>query len=147
MKKDIQISDDPIEADVDRKQARFLWFSEVAMVGMCVVVFFGFLTVLIRAFFPEGSSLIGDPDGNDFADKSWSGDVELGLDSAGGAVEQLFAGEILNIQRRVQHRGANTLTWNDANIGDKVVRNDAVQAFARSTAVMEVNHDSRFTMG
>ncbi len=147
MKKDIQISDDPIEADVDRKQARFLWLSEVAMVGMCVLVFFGFLTVLIRAFFPEGSSLIGDPDGNDFADKSWSGDVELGIDSAGGAVEQLFAGEILNIQRRVQHRGANTLTWNDANIGDKVVRNDAVQTFARSTAVMEVNHDSRLTMG
>ncbi len=146
-KKDIQNSDDLTEANADRKQARFLWLSELAMVGMCVVVFFGFLTVLIRAFFPEGSSLIGDPDGDRFADTSWSGDVELGIDSAGGAVEQLFAGKILKIQRRVQHRGANTLTWNDAYIGDKVVRNDAVQTSARSTAVVEVNNDSRLTMG
>ena len=147
MNKDIQNSDDLNEAEGDRQQARFLWLSEAAMVAMCVLVFFGFLTVLIRAFFPEGTSLLVDPDGSGLADTSWSGDVELGINADGGDVEQLFAGEILKIQRRVQHRGANSLAWNDANIGDKVVRNDAVQTFARSTAVMEVNNDSQLTLG
>ncbi len=147
MNKDIQNSDDLNEAEVDRQQARFLWLSEAAMVAMCVLVFFGFLTVLIRAFFPEGTSLLVDPDGSNLADTPWSGEVELGIDATGGDVEQLFAGEILKIQRRVQHRGANSLAWNDANIGDKVVRNDAVQTFARSTAVMEVNSDSQLTLG
>ncbi len=47
----------------------------------------------------------------------------------------------------MQRREANTLTWDDASVGDKVVRNDAVQTFARSTAVMEVNNDSQLTLG
>ena len=144
---DIQTSDNLIASEDERKQARFLWLSEVAMVGGCVLVFFAFLTLLIRAFFPEGTSLILDPDASFLADTSRSGDVELAIDSADGGVEQLFAGEILQIQRRVQHREANTLTWDDASVGDKVVRNDAVQTFARSTAVMEVNNDSQLTMG
>jgi hypothetical protein len=147
MTDDIQTSDNLIASEDERKQARFLWLSEVAMVGGCVLVFFAFLTLLIRAFFPEGTSLILDPDGSFLADTSRSGDVELAIDSADGGVEQLFAGEILQIQRRVQHREANTLTWDDASVGDKVVRNDAVQTFARSTAVMEVNNDSQLTMG
>ena len=144
---DIQTSDNLIASEDERKQARFLWLSEVAMVGGCVLVFFAFLTLLIRAFFPEGTSLILDPDASFLADTSRSGDVELAIDSADGGVEQLFAGEILQIQRRVQRREANTLTWDDASVGDKVVRNDAVQTFARSTAVMEVNNDSQLTMG
>lgn len=78
---------------------------------------------------------------------SSSDDVELGTDAENAAIEQLLVGEILEIQRRVQHRGANTLTWNDANVGDRVVRNDALQTFARSTAVMEVNKDSQLTIG
>ena len=147
MTDDIQTSDNLIASEDERKQARFLWLSEVAMVGGCVLVFFAFLTLLIRAFFPEGTSLILDPDASFLADTSRSGNVELGIDSADGGVEQLFAGEILQIQRRVQHREANTLTWDDASVGDKVVRNDAVQTFSRSTAVMEVNNDSQLTMG
>jgi len=147
MIEEIQHSDDEIRAVNDRRQARFVLLSEAAMVAACVLVFFGFLSILIRAYFPQGTSLIADPDANVLADSSWSGDVELGIDATGAEVEQLFAGEILRIQRRVQHRGANSLTWNDANIGDKVVRNDAVQTFAHSTAVMEVNNDSQLTMG
>jgi hypothetical protein len=130
-----------------RRKATVVLMSEVAMVISCVLVFFGFLTFLIRAFFPEGTLLLVDPDGSLFVDTSWSGDVELGVDAAGGEVDTLFAGEILRIQRRVQHRGANTLTWNDANVGGKIVRNDAVQTFSRSTAVMEVNRDSKLTIG
>jgi hypothetical protein len=130
-----------------QRKARFVLMSEAAMVIGCMLVFFGFLTLLIRAYFPEGTSLLVDPDGSLFVDASWSGDVELGVDAAGGDVDTLFAGEILRIQRRVQHRGANTLTWNDANVGGKVERNDAVQTFSRSTAVMEVNRDSKLTIG
>lgn len=117
------------------------------MVATCVLVFFGFLSILIRAIFPQGTSLIVDPDAGAPSDASWSGDVELGINAENAAIEQLFAGEILKIQRRVQRRGANTLTWNDASVGDKVVRKDAVQTFARSTAVVEVNNDSQLTMG
>lgn len=147
MTEGIQNTDELIEAEDDRRQARFVWLSETAMVAACVLVFFAFLTLLIRAYFPEGTSLILDPDASVSAGVSWSGNVELGIDSEYGDVEQLFAGEILRIQRRVQHREANTLTWDDANVGDIVVRNDAVQTFARSTAVMEVNNESRLTMG
>lgn len=147
MNEENQNSGSEIKAAAERRKARFVLMSEAAMVVGCVLVFFGFLTVLIRAYFPEGTSLLVDPDGSFVADDSWSGDVELGIDAAGGEVDTLFAGEILKIQRRVQHRGANTLTWNDANVGGKVVRNDAVQTFSRSTAVMEVNSDSELTIG
>ena len=147
MTDDIQTSEDLIASEDERKQARFLWLSEVAMVGGSVLVFFAFLTLLIRAYFPEGTSLVVDPDASLLTDASRSGNVELGIDSQDGGIEQLFAGEILEIQRRVQRREANSLTWDDASVGDKVVRDDAVQTFSRSTAVMEVNNDSQLTMG
>ena len=147
MNEHIRKPDELAEAEVDRQRARFVWLSETAMVAGCVLVFFAFLTLLIRFYFPEGTSLIADPNADALAAVSWSGNVELGIDAENGGVEQLFAGEILEIQRRVQRRSANTLTWNDASVGDKVVRNDAVQTFSRSTAVMEVNNDSQLTMG
>ncbi len=147
MNEDIQKSDDEIRAVSDRRQARFVVLSEAAMVAACMLVFFGFLSILIRVVFPAGSSLIVGPNASAVTDVSWSGDVELGIDAEGGEVDTLFAGEITQIQRRVQRRGANTLTWNDASIGDKVLRNDAVQTFSHSTAVLEVNNDSQLTMG
>ena len=131
----------------ERRQKRFVVLSEATMVAACMLVFFGFLSLLIRAFFPQGTSLIVDPDSNILADASWSGEVELGIKSEGGDVSTLFAGEILNIQRNVKHRGANTLTWKEANVGGKIVRNDAVQTFARSTAMMAINNNSRLTIG
>jgi len=73
--------------------------------------------------------------------------VELGINGQGEKTNTLFAGEILNIQRNVKHRGANSLAWDTANIGGKIVSNDAVQTFARSTALMEINNASRLTIG
>ena len=131
----------------ERRQKRFVVLSEATMVAACMLVFFGFLSLLIRAFFPQGTSLIVNPDSNILADASWSGEVELGIKSEGGEVNTLFAGEILTIQRNVKHRGANTLTWKEANIGGKIVRNDAVQTFARSTAMLAINNNSRLTIG
>ena len=147
MNEAIQHSDDSSGSEDDRRQARFVWLSETALVVGSVLVFFAFLTALIRVYFPQGTSLMVDPVASVLPDVSWSDDVELDISAENAAVEQLFVGKILKIQRRVQHRGANTLTWNTANIGDKVVRNDAVQTFARSTAIMEVNRNSRLTIG
>ncbi len=147
MNEAIQHSDDSSDSEDDRRQARFVWLSETALVAGTVLVFFAFLTVLIRAYFPQGTSLMIDPDASVLPDFSWSDDIKLDIDSENAAVEQLFVGRILRIQRRVQHRGANTLTWNVANVGDTVVRDDAVQTFARSTAIMEVNKNSRLTIG
>ncbi len=147
MNAEIQNTDDGNLIVNERRQKRFVLLSEATMVAACMLVFFGFLTALIRAFFPQGTSLIVDPDTNIFAATSWSGEVELGIDSEGGDVDTLFAGEILKIQRNVKHRGGNTLAWKDATVGGKVVRNDAVQTFARSTAVMEVDNHSRLTIG
>jgi len=147
MNEENQKSDNETEAVNERHKARFVLLSEASMVGACMLVFFGFLTILIRALFPEGTSLLVDSDGNVLADTSWSGDVELSIDATGGSIDTLFAGEILKIQRRVQHRAANTLTWKDADIGAKVMSNDAVQTFSQSTAVMQVNNDSRLTIG
>ncbi len=147
MNEAIQHSDDSSGSEDDRRQARFVWLSETALVAGTVLIFFAFLTVLIRVYFPEGTSLMVDPDASVLPDISWGDDIELGINTENGALEQLFVGRILRIQRRVQHRGANTLTWNAANVGDKVVRDDAVQTFARSTAIMEVNKSSRLTIG
>jgi len=139
-------SDERKEDNDKRRPAWFLWVSEVSMVAISVLVFFGFLTLLIKAFFPQAVSLIGDTDGALIA-SSWRGDVELGIDAVEGEVEQLIAGEILTIQRRVKHRDANSLAWDVANIGDRIVRNDAVQTFTRSTAMLGVNSASKLTMG
>lgn len=143
----IQHSDDSSDAEDDRRQARFVWLSETALVAGTVLIFFAFLTVLIRVYFPQGTSLMVDPDASVLPDFSWGDDIELNINTEDGVVEQLYVGRILRIQRRVQHRGANTLTWNAASVGDKVVRDDAVQTFARSTAIMEVNKNSRLTIG
>lgn len=147
MNEAIQHSDDSSGAEDDRRQARFVWLSETALVAGTVLIFFAFLTILIRAYFPEGTSLMIDPDESVLPDLSWGDDIELDINTENGVVEQLFVGRILRIQRRVQHRGANTLTWNAASVGDHVVRDDAVQTFARSTAIMEVNKSSRLTIG
>lgn len=147
MNEAIQHSDDSSGSEDDRRQARFVWLSETALVAGTVLIFFAFLTVLIRVYFPEGTSLMVDPDASVLPDFSWGDDMELEINTENGVVEKLFVGRILRIQRRVQHRGANTLTWNAANVGDKVVRDDAVQTFARSTAIMEVNKSSRLTIG
>ena len=147
MNEAIQHSDDSSGAEDDRRQARFVWLSETALVAGTVLIFFAFLTVLIRVYFPEGTSLMVDPDASVLPDVLWSDDMELDINTEDAVIEQLFVGKILRIQRRVQHRGANTLTWNAANVGDQVVRDDAVQTFARSTAIMEVNKSSRLTIG
>jgi len=145
--KAIQNFDHGSRDEDDRRRNRVVWFSEMAMVAGCILVFFGFLTVLIRAFFPHATSLHVDPDTSVLTDIFRGEQVELGLNSKDAALEPLFEGEILKIQRNVQHRSANTLAWNDADVGDKVVRNDAVQTFTRSTAVMALNQDSQLTMG
>ncbi len=88
LNEDIQNSDDEIRVVNERRQARFVLLSEAGMVAGCVLVFFGFLSILIRAFFPQGTSLIVGPAGSVLADKSWSGDVELSIDAAGGEVER-----------------------------------------------------------
>jgi hypothetical protein len=143
----ISISGDGTESIDGRRRNRFVWLSETAMVAACVLLFFAFLSALIAALFPHGSSLVADSDVNSGSGSSRSGEVELGIDAESGAVEQIFAAEILRIHRRVQRRAADTLTWNNVNVGDTVVRNDAVQTFARSTALVEVNHEARLTIG
>ena len=74
------------------------------------------------------------------------GDIELEFGSD-NSFAQIFAGEILTIQRRVQRRGANSLAWAEANVGDTFTQNDAVQTFAKSTALLRVNEESRITIG
>ena len=143
---DIQHSKDSSESKDDRRRARFVWLSDRAIVVACAVVFFGILAVLIWAFFPQGSAPIVDPDTTVLTVPP-SGDVEVDIDADTVPVEQWFAGKILSIQRRVKHRNADALTWNDASVGDTLARNDAVQTFARSTATMQVNNDSHLMIG
>ena len=128
-----------------RRRAALMALSEFGLVVGVVAVFFVFLTVLIRVYFPQGTSL-GE-------NQSWStamlpdgGDVDLEFSSTPSFAE-IFAGEILTIQRRVQRRGASSLAWSEANVGDTFTQNDAVQTFAKSTALLKVNEQSRITIG
>ena len=56
-------TDERNEAEAEQRPAWFLWVSEVSMVTISVLIFFGFLTLLIKAFFPQAESLTGDKDG------------------------------------------------------------------------------------
>jgi hypothetical protein len=127
-----------------RRSAALMALSEFGLVVGSVGVFFIFLTVLIRVYFPQGTSL-GENQG--LAATATANDVELEFSSASALAAQLLAGEILTIQRRVQRRGANSLAWSEANVGDTFTENDAVQTFAKSTALLEVNEQSRITIG
>ncbi len=129
-----------------RRRAVLIGLSEFGLVVSSIAVFFVFLMVLIRVYFPQGTSL-GE-------NQTWStallptgGDVELEFGSNSSLAAQIFAGEILTIQRRVQRRGANSLAWSEANVGDTFTQNDAVQTFAKSTALLKVNEQSRITIG
>jgi hypothetical protein len=128
-----------------RRRTALLAISEIGLVAGSVVVFLVFLMVLFRVYFPQGTSL-GE-------NQVWAtvapsqADIDLEFGSATALAAQFFAGEILTIQRRVQRRGAHSLAWSEANVGDTFTQNDAVQTFARSTALLKVNEQSRITIG
>ena len=128
-----------------RRRAALLALSEFGLVAGSMVVFFAFLTLLIRVYFPQGTTL-GENAGWTSASMLPGGEIELEFGS-GNSFAQIFAGEILTIQRRVQRRGANSLAWAEANVGDTFTQNDAVQTFAKSTALLRVNEESRITIG
>jgi hypothetical protein len=127
-----------------RRRAALMAVSEFGLVVGSVAVFFVFLTVLIRVYFPQGTALGTN---QSLLLTTSTDDVELEFNSASALAAQLFAGEILTIQRRVQRRGAHSLAWSEANVGDVFTENDAVQTFAKSTALLEVNEQSRITIG
>ena len=128
-----------------RRRAALLALSEIGLVAGSMLVFFAFLTVLIRVYFPQGTTL-GENAEWTSASLLPGADIELkfGTDNS---LAQIFAGEILTIQRRVQRRGANSLAWAEASVGDTFTQNDAVQTFAKSTALLRVNEESRITIG
>ena len=128
-----------------RRRAVLLALSEFGLVAGSMVVFFAFLTLLIRVYFPQGTAL-GENASWTSASLLPGGEIELEFGS-GNSFAQIFAGEILTIQRRVQRRGANSLAWAEANVGDTFTQNDAVQTFAKSTALLRVNEESRITIG
>jgi len=134
------------ESNNDRRRKIFVWLTEFGLVAMSVVIFVSFLSVLIGVYFPEGSALVGGRQGS--SDELQTTDnVDLQIDSQVSSSTQLFAGEIVGISRRVQRRGGRSLAWNTAKLGDKFVRNDAVQTFSRSTASLEINDSSLLTIG
>lgn len=128
-----------------QRRAALLALSELGLVVGSVGVFFAFLIVLIHVYFPQGTSL-GENQIWTTATPSES-QVDLEFGSATALAAQFFAAEILTIHRRVQRRGAHSLAWSDANVGDTFTQNDAVQTFARSTALLQVNDESRITIG
>ena len=142
----VRTADSNEKRDGIRRETILLVFSELGLVSGSVAVFVVFLTVLLRVYFPIGTSVVSDRDWSPTAMLTGVEEINLAYQSDTPTL-QFFIGELLNIQRRVQRRGANSLTWTDANIGDTFSRNDAVQTFARSTALLQVNAQSRITIG
>ena len=143
-KDNMQVSERPTNSGRFRRRAALIALSEFGLVVGSVAVFFVFLMILIRVYFPQGTAL---GENQIWASATSSDEVELELSSASALAAQLFAGEILTIQRRVQRRGANSLAWSEANVGDTFTENDAVQTFAKSTVLLKVNEQSRITIG
>lgn len=148
MKKDNkQNTEDRRVSALDRRRRKFVWLSEIGLVVGSVVVFLAFLSALIGVYFPEGSALMGERNEAWFDDLLNADDVELRINSHEYTAKQLYAGEIVSIQRRVQRRGGKSLAWSDAELGDKFAQNDAVQTFSRSTALLEVSGSGYLTVG
>lgn len=131
----------------DRRRRILLGASEIAMVVGCAIIFVAFLAALINVFFPIGSELVGDYEEEQLDDIRRVGDVVIDVDSQQAAGTQGFAGEIVRIGRRVQRRNADSLAWVMAYVGDEVASNDAVQTFARSAAIVQLNRRSHLTIG
>ena len=121
-----------------------MWVTELGLVAGCVAVFYSFLVALIGVYFPEGSTLNGERSDELFGIHDADG-VEFQIDSEAPSTE-LFAAKIIRMQRRVQRRGNRSLAWDDARLGDKFVQNDAVQTYARSTALLEIGNTSYLTV-
>ncbi len=141
----IQTLDDRQNSGDERRRKVFLWLSELGLVAGCVAVFFTFLVVLIGVYFPQGSTLVGERISESFAALHDTDGIDLQIDSDAPAVD-LFAAKIIRMQRRVHRRGARSLAWDDAQLGDTFVQDDAVQTYARSTALLEVGNTSYLTV-
>ena len=139
-----QKTEDRQESDKDRRRRVFVWLSEFGLVAVCSVVFLSFLLGLIRVYFPQGSELVGEKGAEWLSGFGDVDDIELGVESD---ATELFAGKIINMQRRVQRRRARSLAWNAAELGDTFVQDDAVQTFSRSTALLEIGDSSFLTVG
>ena len=135
------------ESANERRRRVFLWLSEFGLVAVCAVVFFSFLVGLIGVYFPSGSDLVGDRSGDWMDDLANADDVDLRMNGQDLDSTELYAGKIISMQRKVQSRGARSLTWNKAQPGDEFVTDDAVQTFSRSAALVEVSDTSLLTIG
>jgi hypothetical protein len=140
-----QNTDNRQDSSKERRRKVVVWMTELGMVGGCVAIFFFFLVTLIGIYFPQGSTLVGERIGESFADLLDSDNVDLQVDSQASGKEG-FAAKIIRMQRRVQRRGGRSLAWDDAQLGDKFIQNDAVQTFARSTALLEIGNTSYLTV-
>ena len=140
-----QNTDNRQDSSKERRRKVVVWMTELGMVGGCVAIFFFFLVTLIGIYFPQGSTLVGERIGESFADLLDSDNVDLQIDSQASGKEG-FAAKIIRMQRRVQRRGGRSLAWDDAQLGDKFIQNDAVQTFARSTALLEIGNTSYLTV-
>ena len=129
----------------ERRRKVIVWITELGMVGGCVAVFFFFLITLIGVYFPQGSTLVGERNDELFGDLNDADGVDLQIDSQASA-QDVYAAKIVRMQRRVQRRGRRSLAWDDAQLGDKFVQDDAVQTFARSTALLEIGDTSYLTV-
>ena len=141
----IQTPDDRQNSGDERRRKMFMWLSELGLVAGCVAVFFSFLVVLIGVFFPQGSTLVGERISESFAALHDTDGIDLQIDSDASA-DDAFAAKIIRLQRRVQRRGGRSLAWDAAHLGDKFVQDDAVQTYARSTALLAVGNTSYLTV-
>jgi hypothetical protein len=140
-----QNTDKRSDSSKERRRKVVVWMTELGMVGGCVAVFFFFLVTLIGVYFPQGSTLVGERIGESFADLLDADNVDLQVDSQASG-KAGFAAKIIRMQRRVQRRGGRSLAWDDAQLGDKFIQNDAVQTFSRSTALLEIGNTSYLTV-
>jgi len=140
-----QNTDNGKSSGKERRRKVIVWITELGMVGGCVAVFFFFLVTLIGVYFPQGSTLVGERSDELFGDLNDADGVDLQIDSQASA-QNVYAAKIVRMQRRVQRRGARSLAWDDAELGDKFVQDDAVQTFARSTALLEIGDTSYLTV-
>lgn len=131
----------------DRRRRILLGASEIGMVAVCAVIFVAFLAGLINIFFPIGSNLVDDYEEEQLDDIRRVDSVVIDVDSQQRTATRNFSGEIVRIGRRVQRRNADSLVWVMANVGDEVASNDAVQTFARSAALVQLNRRSHLTIG
>jgi len=142
-----QVAGLPANDDEFAPRTRDLQTLDIRVLLATLIVFFLFVTLLIRIVFPEGQRLTDMVSGEQSALLEAD---EIGrVDIAGRSVGNIgsFIAHLGDVRRDVKIRPADSIAWSDASEGTTVRNRDAVQTFYNSRARVDFKENNELRIG